>query len=216
MTQNNCPDCSQPVPADARFCPECGYAIAKAAKPAKKKSKNKSTGQRDIFITLGVVAVIVVAYVAFSEPEVPPAPPPMSPNAGHAGMEDMGAMAPNLPTDYEGLVQVGNEFMDQQNFPMAAECYKRALVLSGSSPDVRTDFGACLHGMGLADRAIEEFQKVVAEHPTHGIATFNIGIVYRSIGQDDSAKVYWNRYLEIDPNGKNVGVAKEYLQAIGG
>ena len=122
----------------------------------------------------------------------------------HPDVEGMGAMAAafaNLPTDYDGLVQMGNQTMDQGNYPMAAECYKRALAINGQSTDVRTDYGACLHGMGLADRAIAEFNKVLLEIPNHSVATYNLGIVYYNEKQYDSAKVYWNRYLELEPNG---------------
>ena len=83
-----------------------------------------------------------------------------------------------FPSDYEGLVRMGNEAMDAAQYAMAAEAYKRALAIDSSSLAVRTDFGACLHGMGLPQRALEELRKVIAADPAHVIANFNMGVVH--------------------------------------
>ena len=64
-------------------------------------------------------------------------------------------MLTDLPTDYMGLVQAGNENMDQRQFPLAAECYRRALAIDGSSTDVRTDYGAWEYTMQVHRTPIE-------------------------------------------------------------
>jgi tetratricopeptide (TPR) repeat protein len=125
------------------------------------------------------------------------------------------AMLENLPTEYGPLVKAGNDFMDQQNFPLAAELYRRALAIDSTSPDVRTDFGACLHGMGLVHRAIEEFHRVISEHPEHGIANFNLGVVYFGNGENDSALYYLEKYVKGNPEGTPADMAREYLKQIG-
>jgi len=129
-------------------------------------------------------------------------------------MGGMGASMPELPTDYADLVNVGNHSMDDGNFALAAECYRRALVIDGSSPDVRTDFGACLHGMGLANRAAEEFKHVLAEYPDHKIASFNLGIVYFTTNQFDSSKAYFEQYLSKEPSGGQADAARDYIKQL--
>jgi Tfp pilus assembly protein PilF len=106
--------------------------------------------------------------------------------------------------------------MDQRNFPLAAECYKRALAIDGTSLDVRVDYGACLHGMDLPLRAKDEFQMVLAENPLHAVANFNLGITYYTLNQIDSAQIYWKKYLAIDPNGNAAATARQLLQETGG
>jgi Tfp pilus assembly protein PilF len=106
--------------------------------------------------------------------------------------------------------------MDHENFPVAAECYRRALALDGSSTDVRSDYGSCLHGMGLPQRAIDEFRKVLAQDPKHTICNFNLGVVFNEMKLTDSARYYWNKYLKMEPQGKAADAARQLLKEIGG
>jgi Tfp pilus assembly protein PilF len=121
-----------------------------------------------------------------------------------------------LPKDYESLVHMGNQIYDQGNFTMAAEIYRRALEIDGSSPDVRTDYGACLNAMGLPQRAVDQFTIVVREHPTHRISHFNLGIVYRNMNRTDSAKYFWEKFLELEPTGEMADAARRYIAQMEG
>lgn len=223
MTDNKCPDCSATLPPKARFCNECGAAVG-AARPAKKteakkvKSSGGKKGSRDMIIIAAVIVIVAGGYMMFKEPEQLPQKPGLSGDA-HTDLEGMDGMIgslPNMPADYNGLVDMGNQLMDQSNFAVAAECYKRALVIKGDSPNVRTDFGACLHGMGLPHRAIEEFMTVIKDYPKHGIANYNLGIVYLGINNPDSARTYWEKYLKLEPNGSAAESARNYLNELGG
>ncbi len=178
-----------------------------------------SKSYKDTIIIIAVLAVVAVGYLIFSKRQGPPEQQ-TSDFTTHPDVEgmDRAAMASMLrfPTDYDGLIQMGNESMDAGNFPVAAESYKRALAVKGDDPNVRTDYGACLHGMGLPNRALEEFRKVLADHPRHAIANFNMGIVFYNEQKPDSAKVYWEKYLEIDPQSNMAGTVRQYLEQIGG
>jgi tetratricopeptide (TPR) repeat protein len=178
-----------------------------------------SRSYRDTFIIVGVLVIVAVGYLFFSKSQSPPAPAGSGEYA-HPEVEGMDrsamASAINLPADYNSLIQVGNQTMDQGNFPVAAEAYKRALAIKGDDPDVRTDYGACLHGMGLPHRALEEFSRVLKDHPQHKIATFNVGIVYYNEKQFDSARVYWERYLVLEPEGDISSTVRQYLQQLDG
>ncbi len=162
--------------------------------------------------------IIAVAYLAYHLPgaDSPTAQEemPFHPELSAGGMNDaMNALA-NLPEDFETLVPMGNTFMDQGSFAVAAEIYKRALAIS-DVPDVRVNYGACLNAMGLPLRAIEEFQQARSSDPNHAIACFNLGIVYFSQQQQDSARTYFNKYLELDPAGQAAEVTRGYLHELG-
>jgi Tfp pilus assembly protein PilF len=176
-------------------------------------AKTKTTG-RDALILLGALAVIIVGYFVFRERNEPPQAPS---HAGQAteGMGQAGMTLENLPADYGSLVKLGNQQMDGGNYALAAESYRRALELDGSSVSVRTDFGACLHGMGLPDRALEEFRKVLAADPAHIVATFNMGIVFFNQNKTDSAKVYFNKVIAQAPGDQMALRAQELLDQIG-
>lgn len=174
-------------------------------------------------IVAGALVVVAVGYFLFRQPAPKPEPPMEQGQSGaqHPPVTDESGrsvdmpMLANLPTDYPGLVQAGNDNMDHKNFPLAAECYRRALAIDGSSTDVRTDYGACLHGMGLPQRAIDEFRKVLVQDPTHSICNFNLGVVFNEIQQKDSARYYWKKYLEMEPQGSAAEAARNLLKELG-
>ncbi|MEA1980354.1 MAG: zinc-ribbon domain-containing protein [candidate division Zixibacteria bacterium] len=222
MSSKKCKVCGASVPENSKFCPDCG-ATLNGKQVTQKGSKTKSTGMRDNIIIIGVIIVVAVVFIIIKSPSESEhqhvQQQQMNQMQGSGSIENPhgegGLMnnLPNMPKDHDGLVQMGNSTMDQGNYAMAAECYKRALQIK-DDPDVRTDFGACLHGMGLPERALEEFRKVLAHDSDHGIVNFNMGIIYFGMDNKDSAKFYWEKYIKVDPNGLAVEQAKEYLKGL--
>lgn len=176
--------------------------------------KTNSNGLRDVIVIIGVLAVFGITYLVFRQPTVVPVPPGQAANVG--GHQSMGGMdqLPNLPSDYNGLVGIGNQSYDQGNYSMAAECYRRALEIKGEDSNVRTDFGACLSFMGLPQRALEEFRKVINGDSEHAMSRFNAGIVHNGLHQTDSAIYYFEKYLAMDPNGKAAGQVKSIMEKL--
>ncbi|HOP07157.1 MAG TPA: tetratricopeptide repeat protein [candidate division Zixibacteria bacterium] len=173
---------------------------------------------RDIMIVAAVLAVVVVGYFVIVYPGKADFPGTVSPQARGemTGTMDMAlGSLEGLPEGFDNLVEAGNKYMDDQNYPVAAECYRRALEIKDDT-DVRVDFGACLHGMGLADRALEEFATVLEHDPAHGVAAFNCGIVFYTQQRMDSAIVYFRKYLSIEPNGPAAQSARDLITELGG
>ena len=214
METKNCPGCSKAVNASAKFCPECGLALVNQNNESSVSSKPAGSAWKEFLMVAGVVLAISIGYFVFSTSKPVPQPAGQVP-AGHEDIGPMGTGMPNLPEDYEGLVATGNEYMNQNNFPIAAECYKRALALDGSSPDVRSDFASCLYGMGLSDRALEEFRSIKTNSPLHGVTLFNLGVVFMGQNKPDSAKFYFKKYLELEPNGPASEQARGYMKELG-
>jgi tetratricopeptide (TPR) repeat protein len=181
------------------------------------ESTSRSNNMRDAVIIAGVLLIFTIGYIVLKSPQEMPAPRAQQPQqTTQAGMGDMASAMPDLPNDYDGLVTTGNRYMDQDNYPVAAEAYRRALEIDGSSVDVRTDFGACLDAMGLPDRALEEFHRVLQLDPNHAIAQFNLGVVYYEKQQFDSTRYYLNKYLTLQPNGRAADAARGLLKQLDG
>ena len=214
MDTKVCPVCSKESEASARFCPECGgsFAVQKAA--SAQAAKPKLSPIQETLMVIGVVALISIGYFIFSKLQNVPQPQTQTP-AGHENVGEMGAALPNLPEDFDGLVAAGDQYMNQNNFPVAAECYKRALAIDDSSADVRSDFASCLYGMGLVNRALDEFRIIKGKYPLHGVSLFNMGVVFFSQNNSDSAKFYFTKYLELEPDGKAAEQARNYLNELG-
>jgi cytochrome c-type biogenesis protein CcmH/NrfG len=223
MNQTKCPGCGQPISDDHQYCPVCGVSrhgdrVGTVRKEKKRPASKAGSGWwRDLAVVLSAVALFTVGFLILKKPGHLPQPQSEQPTElpGHGDIADMAGVA-ELPADLEGLVAVGNQQMDDGNFAVAAEAYRRALEIDPSSVNVRTDYGACLYGMGLPERAIEEFRITLVNDPRHAIALFNMGIVFHDLGQADSAKVYWQRCLEVDPNGSSAPAARQLLDSLEG
>jgi tetratricopeptide (TPR) repeat protein len=223
MSTKKCPQCAAEIRAEARFCAACGAPLTADVTPsdAQAAPSGRGTAGRDLAIVVGMLLVVVAAYTLLHKPQMAPSKPvggqSQSAQDAHAGM-DMGEMMAGLgglPTDFDGLVTSGNRYMDEGNYPVAAECYRRALAVNPDAPNVRVDFGACLHGMGLPQRAVEELRVVLKDHPDHPIANFNLGVVYFGENDKDSARVYLEKYMALDPVGSAAEKARSYLDGLG-
>jgi len=220
MANKICSSCKKEIPAGANFCASCGAKVSGGNTTSIHSTSGKSHG-KEILIVVGVLIAIGVGYFLMRDKPNPAATQETTKISGHEAVEgaDMSSamsMLGNLPTDFDALVGMGNQFMDEGNFPVGAECYKRALDIKPESPDVRVDYGACLHGMGLPKRALEEFHTVIDNYPDHNIVHYNMGIVYNELKQTDSAVYYWKKYLELDPNGMAASSAAQFLKQFGG
>jgi tetratricopeptide (TPR) repeat protein len=175
------------------------------------------TNSRDYAILAVIALAVAVGYFLFRTPPMVPTAERHRPQQQQQQVphNDMAGTSGSLqfPQDYESLVAMGNRYMDQQEYTIAAESYRRALALNEDT-DVRVDFGTCLHGMGLSGRALEEFRKVLEARPDHAIANFNMAVVSYATGQADSSRVYAKRYLTLEPDGRAAPTARELLEIL--
>lgn len=198
------------------FCPACGNEFT-LNDIVKRKSN-----LRDIIIIFAALTVLFIGYLFLSRsPKLPEPSQDMnvSEDFKHPAISGMPAdmeaeydrIIANLPDRYDSLVQLGNHFMDIQIFPLAIECYQRAIEFDSINPDVLTDLGASYHAMGQVNKAIAMFEKAIALKPNHPIALFNLGISYRGQDNLEKAKYYWKKYLEVAPDSPLADTVKKYL-----
>ena len=117
-------------------------------------------------------------------------------NAGTSPPTNMATFIASLPTEFEPLVSMGNALMDQGQFAMAVECYRRALQLHPQAADVLVDLGSCQHALGQFQEAIANFKKGLEYDPAHKIAKFNLGIAYADLGDSAQARQWWQQLVD--------------------
>jgi len=217
----SCPKCGEPIQQHYKFCSQCGVVVTDAIHSALQSTgvtRSKRSPYKVIAWTLGLLGVAAAAFTIFTNSMQPAAnsqqPPSSMPLSGDPVSKDQAMAALDLPTGYDELVKMGHSHMDNGDFVISAECYKRALAIKPDENDIRVDFGACLHEMGLDRRAIEEFASVVSENPKHTIALFNLGVVHYGLQAYDSATFYWDKFLALEPTGQGADVVKKMLADI--
>ena len=134
------------------------------------------------------------------------------------------------PNNYDLLVAQGNGYFewasqiqqatqgktgqDQPLWIGGATYYARALKVKPGDPNVTTDYSVALFYSGEATAAIATAKSVIAANPTFSPVVFNAGIFYKSIGDKVNAKLMFEKYLKMDPNGTQAAAAKEQLTGL--
>jgi Flp pilus assembly protein TadD len=104
--------------------------------------------------------------------------------------------------------------MDHGHFEPAARGYTHVLHLDSLNAAVWVDRGACRHALGDFAGAKSDFRRALALTPEHPTAHFNLGIVFYSQGQADSARLHFNFVISTAPGSNEAERARSLLAAL--
>lgn len=112
------------------------------------------------------------------------------------------------PDDYITIVNLGNASFDSGNFVEAEKWYSAALEKKKDDNNVRTDLGLTFvfRETPNYDRAIQEFNTVLASEPNHIQALQNSVVAYMRKGDMTKAKDNLTKLEAVDP--KNVAIPR--------
>jgi tetratricopeptide (TPR) repeat protein len=112
------------------------------------------------------------------------------------------------PENYEVMVNLGNASFDSGNYTEAERWYASALEKKPEDENVRTDLGLTFifRDPPNYDRAIKEFEQVLAKNINHPQALQNLTVAYTKKGNVAKAKETVDKLESVDPT--NVSVAK--------
>ncbi len=117
-------------------------------------------------------------------------------------------------TSAEARVQLGNLYMDHQQWDQAIRWYREALALSPDLADVRVDLGACLVSSGRPQDGLAEFETALKKDPTHKKALFNKGIALMQSGRPQDAVAVWQDLLKRYPNDPQLEGLKDQIERL--
>jgi len=177
------------------LCLVTGVALGYIARGS--ASKHAAVTSESTIQTPGVPASIGTA-----PPLAPQAPAPeQMRQIADAQAGPLLAQLKSTPNDPDLLYRIGNIYYDAQQYPEAVNYYESCVKLNPKATDVRTDMATAYHFMGQADRAIEEYDKVLKIDSKHANALFNEGMVKWEDKKDlNGAIVAWKRLLETNPD----------------
>jgi cytochrome c-type biogenesis protein CcmH/NrfG len=167
------------------------------------------------FTLAGVVFGFVLGYMAAGWDEMPrPAPgaavaapaaraaaaAPARPAIDPDEVKAMESLAQRQPQDAAVRTELGNLYMDHEEWDEAIRWYREALAVDPANPDVRTDLGACFVHSGRPELGLAEFETVLKARPEHRNAMFNRGVALVNMGRSREAADAWQALLERYPD----------------
>ncbi|HEY5998904.1 MAG TPA: hypothetical protein VI078_06310 [bacterium] len=108
------------------------------------------------------------------------------------------------PKNYDGLVQLGNDYFDIGEAQKSVDAYERALAVKDGDPNVITDMGIMYRQLKQFPKAAAAFRKAAGLSPTHTQSRMNLGVVLmHDLNDKAGAIAAWEDYLRVAPNDAN-------------
>lgn len=192
-----CAKCGAGMPMGVKFCGKCGATLEAETPPAKKETPPVlGPGVRALLIVwgLGLLAGLLLGRAW------PPAP--AAPLERAADRETENA---------EALLARAHAASDNGQFSEAAGLYKRALPLAPSNPSLLVDLGIAQVALGDDASARASFKSALLGRAPHPAALYNLGLLAERNGNPERARVYYARYLALDPGGSRAAKARAKL-----
>ena len=121
------------------------------------------------------------------------------------------------PDDYVTIVNLGNAYFDSSKFDEAEKTYTEALAKKPEDLDVRTDLGLtyAFRPQPDYDRAIKEFETVLAKDPKHTLALQNLVVAHTKKGDAAKANAALARLEAADATNSAIAKLREDIGKIG-
>lgn len=116
-------------------------------------------------------------------------------------------------TNSTTVLELAHLLNDSGFHDRAIPYYQMYLRKNPGNVDVLVDMGVCYFELRQYEKAKAAMRKGWSINPRHQIANFNLGIVNFSAGNTDSAKIWWRRAIELDPNSEIGKKSKELLDS---
>jgi tetratricopeptide (TPR) repeat protein len=101
------------------------------------------------------------------------------------------------PDNTDVIFQMAQVSMSQSYYEDAIPLLESGLKIAPQRADLQAALGESYFMSGKVDKAIEEFQKLIAIDPSPRSYVF-MGLSYRNLGRFDEAKKYFQKGLELD------------------
>ncbi|MBS1795594.1 MAG: tetratricopeptide repeat protein [Acidobacteria bacterium] len=118
------------------------------------------------------------------------------------------------PDNYEVIVNLGNTYFDSGNYTEADKWYSEALTKKPEDANVRTDLGLTFifRDPPNYDRAIKEFEQVLAKDINHPQALQNLTVAYTKKGDATKASETVDKLAQVDPTNVSIAKLREDIQ----
>jgi predicted Zn finger-like uncharacterized protein len=138
-----------------------------------------------------------------------------TPDAG--GLADAGAPTVKRPApvrDFDYYMTQGDRSRERERLQAALDAYGEAAELEPDRAEPYTGRGMTFLDMGDTRQAETEFKQALKFNPRYGDAIIGLAETYRSQGKKADAVRYYERYLEILPNGPEASVARSAIERL--
>ena len=197
-----CEKCGSGMPMGVQFCGSCGASIEReTASPKVEAPPVKKRGGRALLIGwgLGLLGGLMLGLAFPSATHPPPDEP---------ALQETGSAAT--------LLSRAHDASEAKEFSKAVDLYRRAAVRDSANLSILVDLGIAQLATGDKATARASFKAALSGPTPHPAAAYNLARLEEGAGNMKRARVYYARYLKLDPDGNAAAEAKTKLGEGGG
>ena len=109
-----------------------------------------------------------------------------------------------FPKNDEVALYLGFSYEKQRDFNLAESLYRESLQLNPENPKSGLRLGTVLIKKGRYEGAKSFLESVTAKFPGYAVAWWNLGLLYRELGEMDQARMALNTASQLDPNNLQI------------
>ena len=110
----------------------------------------------------------------------------------------------SFPKNDEVALYLGFSYEKQRDFNLAESLYRESLQLNPENPKSGLRLSTVLIKKGRYEGAKSFLESVTAKFPGYAVAWWNLGLLYRELGEMDQARMALNTASQLDPNNLQI------------
>jgi len=116
--------------------------------------------------------------------------------------------------NFDAYMNQGDRLREREQPRNALDAYAKAAEMEPNRAEPIAGRGLALLDLGRTASAIAAFQQALKLNPREGLALMGLAEAYRAEGNKDEAITYYEKYLDVLPNGPEAAVAKAAIEAL--
>ena len=107
---------------------------------------------------------------------------------------------------------LGSVYFNQDRRASSRICFERSLVIDPNHVEANLNLATLLEEEGRYQMALRHYKVALGADPMYADAHVSLALVYEKIGLRRKARGHWRRYLQLEPSGTWVEIARQRLQ----
>jgi cytochrome c-type biogenesis protein CcmH/NrfG len=199
-----------------------GNRARRRARGRREPSVADHSWHNKVIVGLLVALLIAIVWVVYEvgKPSVPGIAGAPTATASPAPTVDQAKVAQLMsklaanPKDVDALWQLGQAYMDGQDFKTAGDFERQILAIQPKNTRALVALGICEFNTGDLANAEKDWLAAVAVDPKLIDAHYNLGFLYLSQNKMDKVRAEWNKVVQIDPTSEYAKNVSTHLQSL--
>ena len=107
---------------------------------------------------------------------------------------------------------LGSVYFNQDRMASSRECFDRALRCDPHHVEANLNLAILLEEEGRNQVALRHYEIAMDADPMCADTHVSLALLYEKLGLPRTARGYWRRYLQLEPSGTWVDIARQRLQ----